>query len=107
MLLSSANNVSGDVLDCDHYYEVCAHCTAQCKDGDLKLVGGVSEGRLEVCFNRRWGTIDGHGWTHTDTEVACKQLRHSAQGICSVIKSLIYLCTLKQCISSSSCFLHT
>ena len=56
---------------------------ARCKDGDLKLVGGAteSEGRLEVCFGKRWGTIDGHGWTHTDTQVACRQLGHSTEGI--------------------------
>ena len=47
------------------------------------MVGGASEteGRLEVCFNRKWGTIDGDGWTHTDTQVACKQLGHSTSGI--------------------------
>ena len=46
-------------------------------------MGGASEteGRLEVCFNKRWGTIDGDGWTHTDTQVACKQLGHSTSGI--------------------------
>ena len=57
--------------------------TASCKDGDLKLVGGMSEteGRLEVCFNKRWGTIDGNGWSHTETEAACKQLGHSTSGI--------------------------
>ena len=57
--------------------------TATCSDGDLKLVGGASEteGRLEVCFNRRWGTIDGDGWTHTDTQVACKQLGYSTSGM--------------------------
>ena len=72
----------------------CTHCAAQCKDGDLRLVGGVSEGRLEVCFNKRWGTIDGHGWTHTDTEVACKQLGYSAQGIYSQCsQSLTCACT--------------
>ena len=56
--------------------------TATCSDGDLKLVGGASEteGRLEVCFNKRWGTIDGDGWTQTDTQVACKQLGHSTSG---------------------------
>ena len=50
--------------------------TATCGDGDLKLVGGASEmeGRLEVCFNRRWSSIDGEGWTYTDTQIACKQL---------------------------------
>ena len=54
--------------------------TAVCEDGDVRLVGGATEreGRLEVCFGRRWGTIDGHGWTHIDTQVACRQLGHSA-----------------------------
>ena len=55
---------------------------ASCKDGDLKLVGGISEneGRLEVCFDQRWGTINGDGWTHTDTQVACRQLGYSTSG---------------------------
>ena len=54
-----------------------------CEDGDIRLVGGASEseGRLEVCFDKRWGTIDGDGWTDTDTQVACKQLGYSTSGI--------------------------
>ena len=57
--------------------------TASCNDGDLKLVGGTSEteGRLEVCLNKRWGTINGHGWTHIETEAACNQLGYSTSGI--------------------------
>ena len=57
------------------------HTIASCKN-DLKLVGGASEneGRLEVCFDQRWGTINGDGWTHTDTQVACKQLGYSTSG---------------------------
>ena len=57
--------------------------TAECEDGDIKLVGGASEveGRLEICFNKRWTTIDGDGWTHTDTEVACRELGFSTSGI--------------------------
>ena len=57
--------------------------TASCSDGDLKLVGGMSEteGRLEVCLNKRWGTIHGHGWTHTETEAACNQLGYPTSGI--------------------------
>ena len=62
-----------------HY---CFHI-ASCKDGDLKLVGGISEneGRLEVCFDQRWGTINGDGWTHVDTQVACRQLGYSTSGM--------------------------
>ena len=58
---------------------------ASCKDGDLKLVGAISEneGRLEVCLDQRWGTINGDGWTHTDTQVACRQLGYSTSGISS------------------------
>ena len=50
------------------------YTVASCKNGDLKLVGGRSEdeGRLEVCFDQRWGTINGDGWTHADTQVACR-----------------------------------
>ena len=57
--------------------------TATCEDGDVKLVGGMSEteGRLEVCFNQRWTTVNGDGWTHSDTQVACRQLGYSASGI--------------------------
>ena len=49
----------------------------------MKLVGGNSnsEGRLEVCFNQRWTTVDNDGWTDTDTEVACRQLGLSTSGI--------------------------
>ena len=46
-------------------------------------MGGISEkeGRLEVCFDQRWGTINGNGWTHTDTQVACRQLGYSTSGM--------------------------
>ena len=42
-----------------------------------------------MCFNKRWGTIDGHGWTHTDTQIACKQLRYSAAGIYRAVSHLL------------------
>ena len=50
--------------------------TASCGDGDLRLFGGESEseGQLQVCFSQKWGTVNGDGWTSTDTQVACKQL---------------------------------
>ena len=73
---------------------------ASCEDGDLKLVGGISEdeGRLEVCFDQRWGTINGDGWTHTDTRVACRQLGLPTSGIlnkcralCSELKQMYFM----------------
>ena len=50
--------------------------TVSCDDGDLRLVGGETEyeGLLEVCFSQRWGTVNGDGWSASDTQVACRQL---------------------------------
>ena len=54
-------------------------------DGQVRLVDGESEeeGRAEVCFSRRWGTITGDGWTHTESTVICNDLGYqpSSTGI--------------------------
>ena len=54
-------------------------------------MGGISEdeGRLEVCFDQRWGTINGDGWTHADTQVACRQLGLSTSGIVKVLVPIL------------------
>ena len=64
-----------------------------CDDGDLRLVGGESEseGRLDICFSQRWGTINGDGWSSSDTQVACRQLGFENAG------KLIMLCNAYQC----------
>ena len=55
---------------------------ASCSDGDVRVVGGDSEreGRLEVCFSQRWGTVNGDGWFSVDTQVACRQLGYETNG---------------------------
>ena len=47
-----------------------------CQDGDVRLVGGqiANEGRVEVCFDGRWGTVTDNGWSTTDAEVVCREL---------------------------------
>ena len=56
-------------------------------------MGGDSEndGVLQVCFNQRWGTINGDGWTTEDTQVACRQLGLNSAGspCCNVTTSFI------------------
>ena len=50
---------------------------ANCVDGEIRLMEGdysEIEGRLEVCFGRRWGTIGSDGWTQTNTQIACNDL---------------------------------
>ena len=58
-------------------------------------MGGASdsEGRLEVCFDQRWTTVNGFGWNETDTIVACRQLGHSTSGYyCLTLVLVVYSC---------------
>jgi len=55
---------------------------AACLDGDVRLVDGNTNytGLVEVCFNQRWGTVNGDGWSNVDAQVACKQLGYLSTG---------------------------
>ena len=50
-----------------------------CTTGDLRLVDGDSEmeGRVEVCNDRRWGTVCDSQWTINHTAVVCRYLGFS------------------------------
>lgn len=47
-----------------------------CRDGQLRLVNGSNllEGRVEVCFNRAWGTVCDNGFNQAEAEVVCGQI---------------------------------
>ena len=64
---------------------------SNCTDGDIRLVDGSvsSEGRLEICINRAWGTIcygnSRYGynyWGAYEARVVCHQLGHQERGEC-------------------------
>ena len=59
------------------------HITASYTDGQVRLMDGDTdvEGRVEVCFGRRWGTISGDGWTQTESTVVCDDLGYQSNGI--------------------------
>ena len=52
---------------------------SNCTDGDVRLVGGVSQyqGRVEVCLNRAWGTVcayDNLDSQEAQIQVVCIQI---------------------------------
>ena len=53
-----------------------------CTNGGIRLLGGQvpSEGRVEICVNKAWGTICDDVWTTSDANVACKQAGFSGSG---------------------------
>jgi hypothetical protein len=66
-----------------HFEDVGVQCKKpDCADGDIKVLGGGSNkyGALQVCFDQRWGTVSGDGWTAVDTQVACRQLGFNSTG---------------------------
>ena len=50
---------------------------SNCSDWDLRVVDGsnVREGRVEVCFNRAWGTICNDNYGVADAQVLCLELK--------------------------------
>lgn len=55
---------------------------ALCQDGAVRLRGGQSnaEGRVEICFDNRWGTVCDDLWTSRDGNIVCKELGFSPTG---------------------------
>ena len=48
-------------------------CIVDCANGETRLVDGETEweGRLEICFGQRWGTVSSDGWTEINSQVVC------------------------------------
>ena len=57
---------------------------SNCTDGDVRLVGGVSQyqGRVEVCLNRAWGTVCARSsWGSQEAKIVCRQIGALTIGI--------------------------
>ena len=47
-----------------------------CENGEIRLVDGgtLLEGRVEICYNSRWGTVCDGVWDNNDATVVCRQI---------------------------------
>ena len=63
---------------------------SDCNDGDIRLEGGQTEyeGRVEICFNKAWGTVCSNQffwivtlwWDRRESNVVCRQIGHMELG---------------------------
>ena len=70
--------------------------SANCGNGEIRLVDGFSpnQGRVEMCWNRAWGTITDDGWSVVDARVVCRELGYSTIGQYWYLSSLWPVCGL-------------
>ena len=58
----------------------------------MRLVGGSYqwEGRVEIFFNRSWGTITDSDWTSEDTQAVCRTMGYFRSGeiYCNIKKAV-------------------
>ena len=79
-------NVSIIIKQANHYVFILPDTNntvdTSCNNGDVRLAGGINEleGRVEICYNKIWGSVCHNSWSTTDANVLCKQLGYQPTG---------------------------
>lgn len=57
-----------------------------CTSGEIRLADGRNnyEGRVEVCYDGRWGTVCDDDWDDREAAVVCRQIGLTEQGLYSI-----------------------
>ena len=89
--------------------------TDNCTHGEIRLVNGSieSEGRVEVCSDGTWGTVQAQYWTTATAKIACGQLGYSRkckQPLCNKGPgNIIYTCihVVNSCVGNAMCSIRS
>ncbi len=60
----------------NQFFNFLSIITIGCNENDLRLVGGAdrAQGRVEMCFQQRWGSVCSDSWDNQAAAVVCRQL---------------------------------
>ena len=66
---------------------------ANCVTGDVRLMDGDNdmEGRVELCIDETWNTVNNRQWSNIESRVVCSQLGFSDKGQCTC-SIVLYCC---------------
>ena len=51
-----------------------------CREGQIRLVGGVRAGTVQICLSGLWGTVCDNSWDSRDAGVVCRQVGYPVLG---------------------------
>ena len=77
--------------------------TVSCNSNEVHLVNGSGpdDGRVEVCIQGEWSTVNDRNWDRNDAQVVCRELGY--QTGCKSMKFASNSCTLYACNCLYSC----
>lgn len=76
-----------------------------CNNWDVRLVDGATsgDGRVEICFNSIWTTVDTNNWDYNSAKVVCRAQNYDAD--CELIFNDINV-TFNNQYYRGSCFIQ-